>query len=215
MDRRKALRNMGLAMGYTIATPALLGIVQSCKKEKTLAWAPEFFTTDEGMAVSQLVDIILPKTDTPSASEMQVDIFIDRFANQAMEPQQKDFMRMSMGKFFDKALKDAGKEKAGDLTAEELEATLADALKVTKEEKLGRMEAIQSYNSAVLEGNEPTLDEGISRYAFADNLRQMTIWGYKTSEYVGEEVLVYLPVPGEYIACGDLKELTGGKAWSI
>jgi hypothetical protein len=215
MDRRKALRNMGLAMGYTIATPTLLGIVQSCKKEKTLAWAPEFFTPDEGMAVSLLVDIILPKTDTPSASEMQVDIFIDRFANQAMEPQQKDFMRMAMGKFFDKALKDAGKEKAGDLTAEELEATLADALKVNQEEKRGHLEAIQSYNKAILEGNEPTLDEGISRYAFADNLRQMTIWGYKSSEYVGEEVLAYLPVPGEYIACGDLQELTGGKAWSI
>ncbi|MGB5371016.1 MAG: gluconate 2-dehydrogenase subunit 3 family protein [Flavobacteriaceae bacterium] len=215
MDRRKALRNMGLAMGYTIATPTLLGIVQSCKKEITLSWAPEFFTPDQGLAVSRLVDIILPKTDTPSASEMQVDVFIDRFANQAMEPQQKDFMSMSMGKFFDKALNDAGKEKIGDLTPKELEATLAEALKVTKEEKLGNMEAIQSYNTAILEGNEPTLDEGISRYAFADNLRQMTIWGYKTSEYVGEEVLAYLPVPGEYIACGDSQELTGGKAWSL
>ncbi len=215
MDRRKALRNMGLAMGYTIATPTLLSIVQSCKKEVVLSWAPEFFAQDEAIALSQLVDIILPKTDTPSASEMQVDVFIDRFANQAMEPQQKDFMRMAMGKFFDKALKDAGKDKAGDLTSKELEATLADALKVTKDEKLSNMEAIESYTQAMMEGNETTLEEGISRYAFADNLRQMTIWGYKTSEYVGEEVLAYLPVPGEYIACGEVQELTGGKAWSI
>jgi len=43
----------------------------------------------------------------------------------------------------------------------------------------------------------------------------MTIWGYKTSEYIGEEVLAYLPVPGSYVACGDVQELSGGKAWSI
>jgi hypothetical protein len=47
------------------------------------------------------------------------------------------------------------------------------------------------------------------------SLRGLTIWGFKTSEFIGEEVLAYLPVPGEYIGCGDLQELTGGKAWSI
>jgi len=42
----------------------------------------------------------------------------------------------------------------------------------------------------------------------------MTISAYKGSEYIGENVLAYLPVPGEYIACDDLQTLTGGKAWS-
>jgi len=57
------------------------------------------------------------------------------------------------------------------------------------------------------------LNDDISRFAFANNLRDLTIWGYKSSELVGENVLSYLPVPGEYIGCGDLQELTGGKAW--
>ena len=43
----------------------------------------------------------------------------------------------------------------------------------------------------------------------------MTIMGYKTTEYIGENVLAYQPIPGEYIACGDLDELTGGKTYSI
>ena len=43
----------------------------------------------------------------------------------------------------------------------------------------------------------------------------MTIWGYKTSAYVGEKVLSYLPLPGEYIGCGDVETLSGGKAWSL
>ncbi|MGP1991565.1 gluconate 2-dehydrogenase subunit 3 family protein [Zobellia laminariae] len=215
MDRRKALKNMGMALGYTIATPTLLGIVQSCKNETVLEWTPEFFTKDQGAVLTKLVDIILPKTDTPSASETQVNIFIDRFADQVMEKEQQDFLKMSMDRFIEKALKDAGKEKAGDLSPEELEPVLAAALKVTKEDEVTNNLAVKQYNEAIAEGKEALLDDGIARFAFANNLRGMTIWGYKTSEYVGEKVLAYLPIPGEYIACADTEELTGGKAWSL
>lgn len=215
MDRRKALKNMGLALGYTVATPTLISIVQSCKQETVFEWTPDFFTKDEGAALTKLVDIILPKTDTPSASETQVHLFIDRFADQVMEKEQQDFVKMSMGRFLEKALKDSGKETAGELTTEELEPQLAAALKVTKEDEVQNFETIKQYHEAVAEGKQPLLDEGVSRFAFANNLRGITILGYKTSEYVGEEVLVYLPVPGEFIACGDLQELTGGKAWSL
>jgi hypothetical protein len=215
MDRRKALKNMGMALGYTVATPTLLSLVQSCKTEPTITWAPEFFTMEQGSVLTKLVDIILPKTDTPSASEVQVDIFIDRFAKEVMEKEQQDLLQMSMSKFMDKALADSGKEKIEDLTSEDLEPILAAALKVSKEEKVTYMDMINSYNEAVAEGREANLEDGISRFTFADNLRGLTIWGYKTSEYVGEEVLAYLPVPGEYIGCADTQELTGGKAWSL
>ncbi len=215
MDRRKALKNMGMALGYTVATPTLLSLVQSCKTEPTITWAPEFFTMEQGSVLTKLVDIILPKTDTPSASEVQVDIFIDRFAKEVMEKEQQDLLQMSMSKFMDKALADSGKEKIEDLTSEDLEPVLAAALKVSKEEKVTYMDMVNSYNEAVAEGREANLEDGISRFTFADNLRGLTIWGYKTSEYVGEEVLAYLPVPGEYIGCADTQELTGGKAWSL
>lgn len=215
MDRRKALKNMGLAMGYTVATPTLISLMQSCKGEPAVVWTPDFFTIDEGSAVTKLVDIILPKTDTPSASEVNVHHFIDKFANEVMEKEQQDFVRMSMNKFMDKVLADSGKEQIKDITTEDLEPVLAAALKVSNEDKVTNMKMINTYNKAVAAGEEAQLDDTVSRFAFADNLRGMTIWGYKTSEYVGEEVLAYLPVPGEYIGCADTQELTGGKAWSL
>lgn len=215
MDRRKALRNMGLALGYTVATPTLFSIVQSCKQEPSFEWTPDFFTKDEGAVLTELVDIILPKTDTPSASETQVHLFIDRFAVDVMDEKQQNFVKMSMGRFIEKALSDSGKEKAAELTAEDLEPVLAEALKVSKEDEAKNFESIKQYHEAVAEGKEPLLDDGVSRFAFANNLRGLTIMAYKTSEYVGENVLTYLPVPGEQIGCGDLQELTGGKAWSL
>jgi hypothetical protein len=132
-----------------------------------------------------------------------------------MDPAQRNFIKMSMGRFLEKALKDSEKDKAGELTAEELEPVLAAALKTTPEDKAKNFEAITQYHEAVADGKQALLDENISRFAFSNNLRGLTIMGYKTSEYVGEEVLQYLPVPGEFIACGDLQELTGGKAWAI
>jgi len=73
---------------------------------------------------------------------------------------------------------------------------------------------VMSYMQAIMQGGEATLDEEVARYTFANELRDLATWAYKSSEKVGEEVLAYLPIPGEYIACGDLQELTGGKAWS-
>jgi hypothetical protein len=219
MDRRKALKNMGLAMGYTVATPTLLGIMQSCKGETILEWTPDFFTKDQGAILTKLVDIILPKTDTPSASEVQVNLFIDRFVNEVMEKEKQDFLKMTMGQFLEKGVKMAGKENAKDLTIQELEKTIATTLKVTKEEEKKNGELVEAYMLAQKEGKEASLDTDVAAQTFASSLRGMTIWGYKTSEYVGEKVLAYLPVPGPYVACGDVDELTKatakGKAWSL
>jgi len=215
MDRRRVLKNMGLSLGYMVATPTLLSIVQSCKSEPAVTWTPEFLAQTEGKVLTKLVDIILPKTDTPSASEVQVDIFIDKFAQDVMEKEQQDFLKMSMSKFIDKVLADSGKEKAEDLTIEDIEPVFASSLKYPKDRQAEMFESINSYTEAIAEGTTAELDDEISRFAFANNLRGMTIWGYKTSEYIGEEVLSYLPVPGEYVSCGDVQELTGGKAWSL
>lgn len=215
MDRRKALKNMGMSLGYVVATPTLIGIVQSCNTEKVLEWTPDFFTKEEGAVLAHLVDIILPETDTPSATEVKVDVFIDRFANQVMQKKQQDFLKMSMGKFIEKAIADSGKETAVELVPEELEAVLGSTLLISKEEQKSYDKALENYMGALDEGTAVRLDDNVALNAFAKNLRGMTIWGYKTSEYVGKEVLAYLPVPGEYVPCGSTEELTGGKAWSL
>lgn len=215
MDRRIALKNLGLSLGYIVATPTLISLVQSCKEQNVVTWTPEFLSKEEGTVLTKLVDIILPKTDTPSASEVNVHIFIDKFAKDVMEEKEQKFFMMAMQKFTDKVLKDTRKETLEDLTSEDLEPVLADALKVTKEDEIANFKLINTYNKAIEDGEIAQLDEGVSRFAFANNLRGLTIWGFKTSEYIGEEVLAYLPIPGEYIGCGDVQELTGGKAWSI
>lgn len=216
MERRVALKNMGLVFGYAVATPTLLGIVQSCKGKDVLDWTPEFFSKDEGTIIHSLVDILLPKTDTPSATEVNVHVFLDKFAKEVIPTEQQDFFRMCMGKFTDKVLADTQKETLADLGPEDLEPVFATYLKKqTDEVEKTHGEAVEAYFMAVEENGGAVLDDEIARYQFANNLRNSAIWAYKSSEYVGEEVLAYLPIPGEYVGCEDVDTLTQGKAWSL
>lgn len=206
-----------MVFGYAVAAPTAFSVLQGCKQKPAYAeWAPSFFEKDKGYALAQMVDVILPKTDTPSATEMNVHVFIDEFAKEVLPEEQQAFMKMLMDKFMGKVLESSGKESLADVEGADFEPVLTKYLaKRTDEEEQAQEEAIGTYMQAMAEGNQAELDNDIASYAFAGNVRNMSIWAFKTSEYIGEEVLAYAPIPGEYIACGDLNELTEGKAWSL
>lgn len=208
---------MGLVFGYAVATPTLLGLLQSCKDRPAYAeWVPKFLGAEQGQALAMTLDVILPKTDTPSATEMNVHGFIDALLDEVMPLEDRDFVMMRMEKFFDKALADSGKEELKDLEPVDVEPLLAATLKKFEDEEVwNHSRAINEYKKAVYEGGTAILDEEIARISFANELRGLAIWAYKSSEYVGEEVLAYLPIPGEYLPCEDLQELTQGRAWSL
>jgi len=206
-----------MVFGYAAATPTLLSVLQSCKEKPSYAeWVPSFFDKDKGYALAKMVDVILPKTDTPSATEVNVHLFIDEFAKTVLPEEQQDFTKMLMDTFMDKALNESGKESLTSLEENDLEPLVAKYLtKRSDEQEEAEEEAIGKYMEAVMAGEEANLDSEVACYTFAKNVRDMSIWAYKSSEYIGEEVLAYLPIPGEYIACGDVNEITGGKAWSL
>ena len=217
MERRSALKNMGMVFGYAVATPTLLGLLQSCKEKKPYAeWVPSYFDKNKGYALAQMIDVILPKTDTPSATEVNVHVFIDEFAKNVLPKEQQAFMNIVMDKFMNKAMADSGKKNLLDIEGVDLEPILGKYLrKMSDEQEMAQGKAIEAYRKATMSGASTELDEDVACYAFANNIRGMATWAYKSSEYVGEEVLAYLPVPGEYVACDDLNTLTNGKAWSL
>jgi len=215
MDRRKALKNMGLSLGYVVATPTLISIAQSCKNTKTSTWTPSFFTKEEGDILIKLIDLMLPKTDTPSASEVNVHIFIDKFINEVIEVEEQNLLKTGLSKLIAKTMKDSGIEKNTTLTSKDLDNVLADVLRIPKQQILSNKKVINTYKKDIKIGKTPILNNKLTIYAFASELRSLTIWGYKTSEYVAENILAYQSIPGENIACGDLNELTEGKAWAI
>ena len=216
MERRTALKNMGLAFGYAAAAPTLLGLIQSCSNRKILDWTPSFFTKDEGVAIHTLLDIILPKTDTPSATELNLHVFVDKMAKDVLPPEHQDFLRLGMNEFFGKVLAKSEKESLGDLNEENWIPALKTYLKKRpKDVEKAHNKAIESYFMTVEQNGSAVLDNEIAQYSFAHSIRDISVWAYKNSKYVGEEVLAYLPIPGEYVPCESAETLTQGRAWSL
>ena len=200
MDRRKALKSLGLSLGYVVATPTVINMLQSCKKDATsvASWSPKFFSKEEATVVKKLVDLILPRTaDLPGASDVNVVEFLDLYTSKVSDKEEQEIYRKGLAtvlKALDKPVK--------DLSVEDYDGLLAKYLKANKEEQ----EAFRNN-----EQDAPVL-ETLTR------LRGGAIWAYTTSEKIGEEVLAYDPVPGEQKGCISVEEATGewgGKAWSL
>lgn len=217
MKRRSAIKNIGMTFGYAIAAPTALSILQSCKEKMAYAdWVPGFFDKGTGHALAMMSDIILPKTDTPSATEMNVHVFIDEFIDKVYTLEHKEFVKLGADKFFNQLLSDSGNDTLMDLKAEDFLPLVQKYLaKRTTEKEEAHNKAIGEYFMAKENGEMAEIDDEIAKYSFATGVRDLATFGYKNSEFVGEEVLAYLPIPGGYVGCGDVDELTGGKAWSL
>lgn len=215
MDRRRALRNIGLTTGFVAASPALLSMLQSCTAEKA-SWVPQFFTPEEGIVLTNIVDVIIPKTDTPSASEVNVPQFIDQYVKEVeFEDGQKRYKKRMAGLV--EQLKSKYNQDVADITAEQYEEIVAENLKVDaqKRKDLNKRISVEG-NEIELEGAEKAdQDNEALAFGMINDLRWTTINAFKNSQKIGEEVLAYDPVPGVYNGCVSLEEVTQGKAWSL
>ena len=191
MDRRKALKNIGNGIGAIAVTPAVVSLFQSCQTSAT--YTPLFIPKDDFKIVSNLMEMIIPKTDIPGAIELKLPEFVDAYIDAVWDEKRKTDFKEAWTAFISSSNKAAGKENADHLSTADWDAQLAKYLKP---------------------GNAVPADE-ILAAQFVNQLRSLTVNAFKTNEFIGEEVLAYAPIPGEQKGCVDLMETTGGKAWSL
>lgn len=201
MNRRDALKGMGMSLGYAIATPSIISLLQSCKTEASL-WTPIFLTQKEGIVLTNLVDLILPTTkDSPGALDVNVPEFLDLYASKTYDDERKTKYKKGIQATI-KALNILDADPS-NLKTEDYDALLAKYLKSSKAQQ-------KKYNEETDEENEDAIV-----YKTLVDLRGSAMWAYKTSQQIGENVLAYDPVPGEQKGCIPLEDATGGKAWSL
>ena len=207
MDRRAALRNMSLSLGYVVATPTILSVLQSCTTDPKL-WSPMFFTKTEGYMITQLSDIILPKTDIAGALDVNVPEFMDKMFHDILGDDQKQTMKEG-ALAFENAFKKVYNKDASQGSKAEYEKLLATYYNISEEK--------QKKISAMLRDDKSKLtSEKINTfliYKFLGETKNYTLRGYYTSELVGETILNYDPIPGVYEPCIPLEDV--GNSWSL
>ncbi|WP_304516730.1 gluconate 2-dehydrogenase subunit 3 family protein [Cecembia rubra] len=197
MNRRNALKKSALLAGSAIAVPSLFSLLQSCKQQNRLDWAPVFLSEDQAKFISAFVDTLLPRTETPGALDVKTDIFLDLVFAKTYDTKAQENVVNEIKKFNEECKQRHGKVFA-DLNMEERMAVFKN-----KEAESPKFNP-KVWGTAVGE-QKPV--------GFYRSLKSMTLWGYFSSEEIGVKHLNYDPVPGEYRGCVPLSEI--GNAWSL
>ena len=193
MDRREAIKRTAWLMGGVVSAPAIMGVLKGCTAKPSIDWKPQFLTDDEAGIVSQVAEIIIPKTDTPGAKEVGVPSFIDIMVKDCYKKEDQDRFRDGL-----KAFNDAAEKEYGDPFVELDEA---DQLAFTKKIHDEAVKAEQTTKPA-------------PPRPFILTAKELTMLGYFTSEVGATQVLQYEAVPGRYDGCIPLTEAGNGKTWA-
>ncbi|MEZ4972260.1 MAG: gluconate 2-dehydrogenase subunit 3 family protein [Cyclobacteriaceae bacterium] len=192
IDRREALRKTALLMGAAVSSSALVGIMQGCKAAPELAYVPEFFTEDQARIVTEVAEIIIPKTDTPGAKDVGVPGFIDRILKDCYKKEDQDRFIAGL-KAFD----------------EEAKSAYGDSFIYCEPEQ--QLEHVAKVQAAALAQPKEQRD---ANKPFILMAKELTLLGFFTSEPGATQVLQYEAVPGSFKGCIPLSEAGNGKTWA-
>ena len=213
MKRRQALKNIGLGAGIFVIGPSTLGLLQSCQNEPEYDWQPTFLTASHGYALEKILDVILPSTDTPGAADLKIPQFIDSYMDQVADLERRDRFQKSADAF-SRAFKEEYDKEQEEGKDEDFEKLIKKYLKATP----AQIELFAKRNTETqdaLPDPEYIMDSDAGAYAYLTSIRNIGIWAWKNSEEIGENVMWYDPIPGQYIPCGPVAELGNGKGMSL
>jgi hypothetical protein len=188
MDRREAIQRAAMVLGYAVSAPAVMGILNGCKAAPELAFTPVFLTEDQARIVSEVAEILLPKTDTPGAKDVGVPGFIDLMLKDTYKKEDQDRFIAGLTLFDEEARKDYGDSFVYLEPSEQQEHVK------------------KVHDTAITER-----ERGEKR-PFILMVKELTVLGFFTSEPGATQVLQYNAVPGAYHGCLPLAEI--GKTWA-
>lgn len=186
MKRREVLKYAASAViGAPLLSTVLFGST-SIPNSIIKAYKPVFFTPEQLSLIKSISDTILPKTDSPSASDVGVPEKIDSMISNTMP--ENDKMNYL-------------------IRFEKLENHISALSNGKDFSSLSEVERLELLNKI----NDTSSEE--MRWAIWD-LKGRTVDYYRKTLVIATEFLNYLPVPGYYDPCISLQEV-GGKAWAI
>ncbi len=213
MNRRQLIKNLGLGGVALVATPSVLSLLQSCKNEPV--FTPSFLSMEQGKALRHIVDLIIPSDEAiPGAVDVGVHQFIDSFWNEVITLENQEHTKAGFDALANRLLDATGKtfETAA---AADYDTLLSRYLTASKEEGKAFNKTLGAYYQAYKKDKTVKPDPDAGAYSILGNIRGMTIWGWKSSEEIGENVLAYEPIPAQQVGCLPVSEATGGKAYSL
>jgi len=206
MNRREFLQCAALLV--TGASASQLGFTLSQEQQAYLAKAPDYtaqgvdYLTDaQRRIIAAMAEVIIPRTDTPGAIDAGVPKFIELLAANWFNDQERATFEAGLADMETRIPREYG----------------APFDQLSPGQQLEIMEALEDaaadsdwYDLAG--GSTRDFREFNSDAPFICQVKELTIWGFFTSEAGGTQVLRYNPMPMHFD--GDLPLSPDDSAWS-
>jgi glucoside 3-dehydrogenase (cytochrome c) hitch-hiker subunit len=190
MNRRDALSRVALIFGGTvIGAEAFLA---GCRKATTET-ASLTFDTDIISLLDEVGETILPTTaSSPGAKAAAIGEFMKVMVTDCYDEKDQQIFKEGIG-----LLNQAADEKYG-----------GDFMSLSEQERHDLLVELDKTAKAYSDSKK----EDDPNHYFT-MMKQLTLWGYFSSEVGATKALRYIEVPGRYEGCMDYKK--GDKAWAI
>lgn len=217
------MQRVAFLMGGALSAPTMIAMLEGCKSNTaTEATTASFsFSPDYKNLVSEIAEIIIPKTSTPGAKDAGVGPFIEVMLKDCYTPAQQAHFKKGLDDLEAASQKDNGK-KFLESTPEQQTALLK------KFEQMANDEAKQNDESRKIVDNETGLikdpkdpdpkksestKKEVPSVPFFKLMKELTLLGYFTSEAGAKNALAYVAIPGRYDGC--VKMTPGQKVWAL
>ena len=168
INRRTALKHLALSTAGLLSLPAWA----TGWSAGSLVNNSTFLSPAQQALLADVVETIIPTTDTPGARELGVHQFVQRMVEDCYEPAARETLIKGLA-----------------------------ALDAVAKQQIGKPFAVgnQSQREGWLQ--PPTQPADPNRQAFLELVKGLTIQGYLTSEYVMTNLTHYEFIPGRYLGC--------------
>ena len=201
MDRREALVRVAGLMGGMLSASALLAV------DKVYAGAgaahgvgpsgDSILSASQRAIVSGVVDVMIPRTDTPGALDVGVPAFIDVMIRDVYSPADRDRYLSGLAAF------DAAATSQHGQTFVALESTQrVDVVRKVHDAAIAEERRLRSQHARV-------------QRPFILLTKELTLLGFFTSQVGATRVLQYVAVPGSWHGCLPLEQAGNGKTWAV
>lgn len=216
MNRRDALQRVAILMGGAVSAPTMIAMLEGCKSSTSAATeAANFaFSADYKNLVSEIAEIIIPKTSTPGAKEAGVGPFIEMMLKDCYKASQQEHFIKGLDSLEEEAKKVGGKSFL-ECTKEQQTALLTTFEQKAKEEaKANEASAGKKMVDAETGLTKESKGKGETPPTpFFSLMKELTLLGYFTSEAGAKNALAFVEVPGRYDGC--VKMEPGQKVWAL
>ncbi len=181
MTRRAALKRAALFLGVALTPSLIANVLQAAATPGAKA---VFLSPAQLDLVTAIAERILPRTDTPGATDVGVPAFVD----------------LMLGKYSTESERQVFTAGLDEVNAASLASHAQSFVKISATQQ----DAILMKIAVASQKKDKT---------FFHQIKELTVVGYFTSEIVGRTVLHYDPVPGRFQGCVPISEV-GNVLWT-